>query len=221
MLLLHGYGSRKESFYYQIKHLSEKFCVTAPDFPCFGGSERTDTPWSVGDYAAWLEKFIKKLQLDSPHIIAHSFGARVAFKLLAEHKNLADRLIICGGAGIVKPRSLQYIRRVNAYRRVKKLFPKYAEKHFGSEEYKSLSPMMKESYKLIVNEDLKDCVKKICNPTLLLYGVDDTVTPPSEEGEIFHSLIAGSRLEILSGGHFGFCEYPLLYNQKISEFLER
>ena len=221
MLLLHGYGSRKESFYYQIKYLSEMFCVTAPDFPCFGGSEQADMAWSVGDYAVWLEKFIKNLQLNSPHIVAHSFGARVAFKMLSENGKLADRLVICGGAGIVKPRSLQYIRRVNAYRRIKKIFPKYAEKHFGSEEYRSLSPMMKESYKLIVNEDLRDCAKKIKNPTLLLYGADDTVTPPSEEGEIFHSLIEGSEFEILSGGHFGFCEYPILYNQKISEFLER
>ena len=221
MLLLHGYGSRKESFYYQIKYLSERFCVTAPDFPCFGGSEQTDVAWSVGDYAVWLEKFIKNLRLDRPHIVAHSFGARVAFKLLSERGELAERLVICGGAGIVKPRSLRYIRRVNAYRRVKKLFPKFAEKHFGSKEYKVLSPMMKESYKLIVNEDLKDCAKKICNPTLLLYGENDTVTPPGEEGKIFHEIIEGSQFGILPGGHFGFCEYPNIYNQKISEFLER
>ena len=221
MLLLHGYGSRKESFYYQIKHLSGRFCVTVPDFPCFGGSEQTDRAWNVGDYAVWLEKFIKSLRLCRPHIVAHSFGARVAFKLLSERGELADRLVVCGGAGIVKPRSPKYTRRVNAYRRVKKLFPKFAEKHFGSEEYRRLSPMMKESYKLIVNEDLKDCAKNIKNPTLLLYGENDTVTPPSEEGEIFHRLIADSQFEILSGGHFGFCEYPLLYNQKISEFLER
>lgn len=221
MLLLHGYGSRKESFYYQIQQLSEKFCVTAPDFPCFGGSEQTDIPWSVGDYAVWLEKFIQNTQLVRPHIIAHSFGARVAFKMLSKSQSLAEKLVICGGAGIVKPRSLKYLRRVKAYRLIKRFFPKFAEKHFGSEEYRRLSPMMKESYKLIVNEDLKDCAKSICCPTLLLYGKDDTVTPPNEEGEIFHKLIAGSQFEILPGGHFGFCEYPLLYNQKISEFLER
>ena len=221
MLLLHGYGSRKESFYYQIKYLSERFCVTAPDFPCFGASEQTDTPWGVGDYADWLEKFIKNRGLDRPHIIAHSFGARVAFKLLSGRGSLAEKLIICGGAGIVKPRSSKYVRRVNAYRRVKKLFPKFAEKHFGSEEYRRLSPLMKESYKLIVNEDLSDCVKSVKNPTLLLYGEKDTVTPPGEEGKIFHGLIEGSKFEILSGGHFGFCEYPQLYNQKILEFLER
>ena len=195
--------------------------MTAPDFPCFGGSEMTDVPWSVGDYAFWLEKFMDGLKLCRPHVIAHSFGARVAFKLLSNRGELAEKLIICGGAGLVKPRSKQYLKRVNAYRRIKKLFPKFAEKHFGSEEYRALSPMMKESYKLIVNEDLRECAKKIKCPTLLLYGENDTVTPPNEEGEIFHNLIEGSKLEILSGGHFGFCEYPLIYNQKIYEFLER
>ena len=31
----------------------------------------------------------------------------------------------------------------------------------------------------------------------LIYGENDTVTPPYEEGETFRSLIAGSRLEII------------------------
>ena len=76
-------------------------------------------------------------------ILAHSFGARVAIKLLSQRPELCGRLIITGGAGIVKPRSPQYIRRVKRYRIAKKFFPRFAEKHFGSEEYKNLSPVMK------------------------------------------------------------------------------
>lgn len=218
MLLLHGYGSKKESFYYQIKFLSQYFCVIAPDFPCFGASEGTDTPWSVGDYAAWLEKFIEKTVTDRPHVVAHSFGARVALKLLSEN-DLAEKLVITGGAGLVKPRSPRYMRRVRAYRFVKKLFPKYAERHFGSEEYRKLSPLMKESYKKIVNEDLRACAQKICNPAYLLYGENDTVTPPEEEGEIFHSLIKNSKFETMPGGHFCFSEHPDIFNKKILTFL--
>jgi len=51
---------------------------------------------------------------------------------------------------------------------------------------------MKESYKKIVNEDLKEFAKKIPNKTLLVYGKDDTVTPANEEGEIFSELIETS-----------------------------
>ena len=185
----------------------------------FGKSSPIDKPYSVDDYCGWLEDFIKKSRLESPHILAHSFGARVALKYLGGRHGDAEKLIITGGAGIVKPRSPQYMRRVKVYRRVKKFFPKFAEKHFGSAEYRTLSPVMKESYKLIVNEDLRDCAANIKNKTLLLYGRNDTVTPPSEEGEIFQKLIVGSRLSIMDGGHFCFSEHPDEFNKTVYNFL--
>lgn len=218
MLFLHGYGSKKESFHYQIEGLKSSFCVIAPDFPAFGASEAPNEIWGVKEYADWLYKFMQKA-VGRAHIVAHSFGARVAFKLLASHGKLCDRLIIIGGAGIVKPRSKEYLRRVKAYRRVKKLFPKFAERHFGSEEFRRLSPMQRESYKKIVNEDLRDCAAKIHSPTLLLYGAEDGVTPYDEEGKIFAGLIAGARLVKCEGGHFGFCEYYGEYNDRIKAFL--
>ncbi|MDE5942803.1 MAG: alpha/beta hydrolase, partial [Clostridia bacterium] len=153
---MHGYLSKKESFYYQIKFLSAFYRVTAPDFPGFGASAPITDAWSVGEYADWLERFVKAAGIEKPVIIAHSFGARVALKYLAKNPCAAEKLILTGGAGIVKPRTKEYKRRVKAYRFVKKLFPKFAEKHFGSAEYRILPPVMRESYKKIVNEDLRD-----------------------------------------------------------------
>ncbi len=220
MLLLHGYLSNKESFYYQARALEQNgFRAVIPDMPAFGASSPIDTAWSVGDYAKWLKDFIAAEGLRGSAIIAHSFGARVIFKLLAEEEGIADRLIITGGAGLVKPRSPAYIRRVKRYRAVKKLFPGYAERHFGSEEYRTLSPVMKQSYKLIVNEDLRGCASKIKVPVLLIYGSGDTVTPAAEEGKIFNSVIAGSRLEIIDGGHFCFSENSAAFNSLMLEFL--
>ena len=204
LLFLHGYLSY--------------FKVTAPDFLGFGKSSPIDRPFSVGDYSKWLSLFVKKCGLENAHIVAHSFGARVAFKYLSERET-DSKLVITGGAGLVKERSQRYIRRVKAYRRVKKLFPKFAERHFGSEEYRSLPPLMKESYKLIVNEDLRACVSKIKNKTLLIYGKDDVVTPADEEGRIFSSLLENGRLEVIDGGHFCFSEHPDEFNGKVFNFL--
>lgn len=220
MLFLHGYLSNKESFYYQLDFLAKSgYRVIAPDMPAFGQSSPIDTAWSVGDYARWLKDFISAKGLDGCAVVAHSFGARVIFKLLEREQGLVKKLVITGGAGLVKPRSPAYMRQVKRYRRIKKLFPRYAEKHFGSEEYRSLSPLMRESYKLIVNEDLRGCAAKVSVPTLLIYGASDTVTPPEEEGEIFHSLINGSRLEIIDGGHFCFSENSERFNKLLLEFL--
>lgn len=216
---MHGYLSKKESFYYQIEFLQQYFEVIAPDFPGFGASASINSAWSVGDYAEWLMRFLKAQNLTRIHILAHSFGARVAFKVLEKYPEIAESLIICGGAGIVKPRSKEYVKRVKRYRRIKKIFPRFAERHFGSAEYRTLSPVMRESYKKIVNEDLRACAASVKCRTYLLYGKDDGVTPPSEEGEIFHKLIAGSRFEVMEGGHFCFSEHPDEFNSKIYNFL--
>lgn len=189
------------------------------DFPCFGASESTEEAWGVKEYADWLLKFMDQAGLDCPHVVAHSFGARVALKLFSAEKTRVNKLVLTGGAGLVKPRTPRYMRQIKRYRRVKRLFPRFAEKHFGSEEYKSLSPLMKQSFKKIVNEDLSSCASEISAPTLLIYGKADTVTPPTEEGETFHSLIRGSTLDIMEGGHFCFSENPKEFNFKLFTYL--
>lgn len=216
LVFLHGYLSCKESFYPQIGYFSRHFRVTAPDFPGFGESDRIPAAWSVGDYADWLEGFFKEQGIVFPYVIAHSFGGRVALKCLA--RGLIDRAVLTGCAGIVKKRTMAYRIRVGGYRLVKRVSPRFAEAHFGSREYRSLSPLMRESYKKIVNEDLREEAGRIARPVLYLYGERDKETPLSS-GRILHECTAGSKLAVFKGcGHFAHLEEPLLFNLAAEEF---
>ena len=216
-MFLHGYLSSKESFYPQINYFSRRFRVTAPDLPGFGGSDRIPAAWSVGEYADWLEGFLKERGIVFPHVIAHSFGGRVAIKCLA--RGLIDRAVLTGCAGIVRRRTLSYHLRVKSYRLVRKFAPRFAEAKFGSAEYRSLSPLMRESYKKIVNEDLREEAKRIARPVLYLNGERDRETPLSSV-KILHECTAGSQLAVLKGcGHFAHLEEPLLFDLAAEEFL--
>ena len=218
LVFLHGYLSCKESFYPQIGYFSRHFRVTAPDVPGFGESDRIPAAWSVGDYADWLEGFFKEQGIVFPYVIAHSFGGRVALKCLA--RGLIDRAVLTGCAGIVKKRTMAYRIRVGGYRLVKRVAPRFAEAHFGSREYRSLSPLMRESYKKIVNEDLREEAGRIARPVLYLYGERDKETPLSS-GRILHECTAGSKLAVFKGcGHFAHLEEPLLFNLAAEEFLD-
>lgn len=217
LVFLHGYLSSKESFYPQINYFSRRFRVTAPDLPGFGGSDRIPAAWSVGEYADWLEGFLKERGIAFPCVIAHSFGGRVALKCLA--RGLIDRAVLTGCAGIVKRRTLSYHIKVKSYRLVRKFAPRFAEAKFGSAEYRSLSPLMRESYKKIVNEDLREEAKRIARPVLYLNGERDKETPLSSV-KILHECTAGSQLAVLKGcGHFAHLEEPLLFNLAAEEFL--
>jgi len=185
----------------------------------FGKSASLPYAFSVDDYALWLKDFLVEQKIENPHVICHSFGARVLLKALYKGYFSVDKIVITGGAGIVKKRTPSYKFKVWAYRTVKKVFPKFAERHFGSEEYRSLSPIMKESYKKIVNEDLSHCASKIKNKTLLVYGKKDKTTPINEEGQTFNTLIKNSTLVALDGGHFCFCDEYLKFNETVRGFL--
>ncbi len=219
LVLLHGYLAKKESFYPQIEYFSRFYRVTAPDFPGFGEAEPLSTAWSVDDYADWTLEFLRNAGIEFPNVIAHSFGGRVAVKCLSRG-NPFDRAVLCGCAGIVPKRTVSYRMRVRAYRAVKKIAPRYAEAHFGSAEYRTLSPVMRESYKKIVNEDLREDAKNIRRPVLFINGEKDGETPVSS-AKIYVSCVEGSRLFVLDGcGHFAHLEDPLSFNLAAEEFFK-
>ena len=101
---------------------------------------------------------------------------------------------------------------------MRRFAPKFAERKFGSAEYKTLPPVMKESYKKIVNEDLREDAKKIKNPVLLVQGKDDYTTPKKEALAYLKCIQKGKLVEI-QGGHFAFMDDPFTFNLIAEEFL--
>lgn len=217
MVFLHGYMSSKEAFTAQISYFSKYYRVTAFDFLGFGQSGALTSPFSVGDYAEWTKKVLRELGVLSPHVIAHSFGCRVALKMAEGRGQVFDKLLLTGPAGVILKRSLSYKIKVKTYRTVKKIFPNYAERKFGSEEYRALPPLMRESYKKIVNEDLRDCASRVTNEVLIVEGKEDTTTP-RKEAEAYLAALPNAKLEFIDGGHFAFAENPLAFNLLAEEF---
>lgn len=219
LVLLHGYLSSKEAFAAQVAYFSQFYRVTAFDFIGQGASAPLQNPYSVEDYAIWTEKALSLLGVEKPSVIAHSFGCRVLIKMAKRGRQVFDKLILTGPAGVVLPRGLRYRCKVAAYRLVKKFSPRFAEKHFGSAEYKTLSPVMRESYKKIVNEDLRADAAQIQNEILIIEGMQDTTTP-MKEAQAYLAVMQNARLKTIEGGHFAFAENPLAFNLLVEEFLE-
>ena len=219
-MLLHGYLASKECFYWQIKYFSKFYRVTAFDFPGFGKSAPLKDAWSTQDYAEFTADFFRKKGLENVRLIAHSFGGRVALRLLANEPSLIGRALLTGCAGVPPRRGLRYKLKVRTYRMVRKIAPKFAERKFGSKEYRELSPIMRESYKKIVNEDLTPLLKEIKVPVLYVFGENDTATP-LYMADILHKGTKDSGLAVMKGTtHFCFCEQPDLFNAIAREFFK-
>ena len=218
LVFLHGYLSSKEAFTAQIHYFARYFRVTAIDFVGFGGSAPLEKAFSVDDYATWTEEVLRLLGVEQPHVIAHSFGCRVAVKMASRTPNCFDKILLTGAAGVILKRSVRYHLKVKTYRLVRRVAPKFAERRFGSAEYRMLSPLMRESYKKIVNEDLRSCAARTRNSVLIIQGKRDSVTT-MKEAQAYLAAFPNATLRVIDGGHFAFVDQPLAFNLITEEFL--
>jgi pimeloyl-ACP methyl ester carboxylesterase len=75
--------------------------------------------------------------------------------------------------------------------------------------------------KSAIRHNLGDELREITAPTLLIWGKNDTITPPLVAEE-FHRLIPHSELHYINQcGHAPMMEVPAEFNRILEEFLEK
>mgnify|MGYP003571301020 CR=1 FL=1 len=212
LLFLHGYLSSRQSFAYQLEYFSKFFKVIAPDLMGFNGL-KMEYPYSLDDYARDVSRLIEGEK--RVNVIAHSFGARVLFKMLPDDR--IDRIVLTGAAGL-KPRpSLKKSVAIFRYKLRKKL--KLPTDKFGSDDYKKLDTIMKRSFVSVVNERLDGRIRNIKNPCLIVFGENDRETPVYMAKKL-NKMIDGSALVLIGrAGHFAFVDQPQYFNRIVKEFL--
>ncbi len=220
VLLLHGWGGSTQSWLPVWRDLQAHRRLINIDFPGFGQSPEPSDPWGVGDYADFLLSFLDWLGETRVDVIAHSFGGRVALVMNRRRPELIRRQVLTGAAGL---RSAQSGKEPQGKKRLydnalthKLLGEKGVEKirnfvrsHFGSEDYKNATPMMREVFQKVVAEDLAPCLDGVRASTLLLWGERDTATP-LWMGREMEKRIEDAALVVFEGaGHFAYLEqYP-------------
>ena len=79
------------------------------------------------------------------------------------------------------------------------------KKYIGSRDYKAASPVMRQTLVNVVNEDLSSYARKIEEPTLLIWGENDTEAPVSDAREL-EKIMVDAALIILPGTHYAYIE---------------
>ena len=206
ILLLHGWGQNIEMMKPVGDNFSDKYRITILDFPGFGQSEEPTAPWTIELYSLMLEEFTEKLKIKKPIMIGHSFGGRVAIRFSA--RNPIEKLILFGSPCIRIKEELPF--HVKVLKKLKQLpgmneFGEYMKQYIGSRDYKAASPIMRQTLVEVVNEDLSKFAREIEEPTLLIWGENDTEAPVNEAKEL-EKIMNDAALIILPGTHYAYLE---------------
>lgn len=218
-LLIHGWGSSIKPWQPIMPGFEGKR-VIALDLPGCGESDILKEPWELEDYCDFIVKFLDKIGVRNPVLVGHSHGGRIAIKLVAEGMVESPKLILFDSAGIPKKKSLSKKLRIYSYKFIKGVLTlplirncsegllEKARNYFGSADYKSSPPVMRQTMVKVVNRDLRPLMPQIKCPTLLIWGENDTDTPLSD-AKYMESHIPDCGLCVIKGAeHFSFIQRP-------------
>lgn len=239
VLILHGWGSDSKMMMPTAKLIRDIRTCYLVDFPGFGGSPEPQAAWKVDDYADIIEEFaIKKLDQPQFDLVVHSFGARIALKLLTRPGigPRIDKVVFTGAAGLKPKRSASfYLKKYTAktlklpfYLLPQNLREKGLEKlrntgiwkNLGSSDYQQLSGVMRQTFVACVNEHLDHLLPKVQQEILLIWGENDTATP-LDQGKRMEKLFQKSALVAIDdAGHYAFLDKPKHFASILKAYFE-
>lgn len=170
LVYLHGWGQNIEMMEPIAKPFSKKYNVLILDLPGFGLSPEPKEAWTLYDYAEMVNFFVKELKMNNPILIGHSFGGKISLCYALKYKT--NKLVLLASPYEKKISKPTF--KMKVFKILKKTpFASFAKRHMGSTDYRNASDMMRNILVKHVNLDLKDELKNIKCPTLLIWGTND------------------------------------------------
>ena len=228
MLLLHGLFGALSNWDDVIRQFSADYRIIIPMLPVY---EMPVRKAGLNELNAFLEEFINELELSDMTIMGNSLGGHIGIMYTIANQQKVKRLVLTGSSGLFentmggsypKRGSYEYIKE-----RVEYTFydPNTIGKKYIDEVFDITTSIPKcmsivSIAKSAQRNNMAEELHKIKVPTLLVWGLNDTITPPLV-GHEFNRLIANSRLRFIDHCcHAPMMENPERFNVLLKEFLQ-
>ncbi|MCC6319874.1 MAG: alpha/beta hydrolase [Phycisphaerales bacterium] len=162
-------------------------------------------------------------------LVGNSFGGHVALRIALEHAPLVDGLVLAGSSGLIEKtmvdRPEHRPSREWLTRKIGELFYDKSkmreadiDRAHAELSDKACARAMIRLSKSAKRDHLGERIGQIAQPTLLIWGRQDIVTPP-EAGEGFNRMIRNSTMEWLDNcGHAPMMERPDQFAEALLRF---
>lgn len=229
LILLHGLFGALSNFGDLIEHFRKQYKVIVPLLPLF---ELDIFHTTVGGFEKYIQRFIEVRDYTGIHLLGNSLGGHVALLHILKHPERIKSLILTGSSGLFengmgdtypKRGDYEYIRKKSE---LTFYDPAMATKELVDEVFEITNNRLKvikilSLAKSAIRNNLGEEISQIQQPTLLIWGNNDTITPPFVAKE-FNRLIPNSELFFIDKcGHAPMMEVPAEFNKILEAFLSR
>lgn len=230
VIVLHGWGANINTVLPIVNILKDRYKVYALDLPGFGESEEPKEPISSFEYAKIVKDFIVDEGIEKASFIGHSFGGKLSIIMGSKYPDMVNKIVLIDSAGLIPKRGIDYYVKVYSFKSLRFIYKNFFfwlkddkrmerfYKKFGSTDYRDSSGVMRKILVIVVNENLKDLLKDIKAPTLIIWGDEDTDTP-LYMAKTMEKEIKDSGLVVLEGaGHYSYIDDYYTFRAVINAF---
>ncbi len=229
LVLLHGLFGALSNFNPLIEHFRKTHKVVVPMLPLL---DLDLLHTSVGGLQKFVHRFIEQRDYNNIHLMGNSLGGHVALVHILKHPERIKSLILTGSSGLFengmgdtypKRGDKEYIRNKTA---LTFYDPAMATDELVNEVFEITNNRLKvikiiALAKSAIRNNLGEELSQIKQPTCLIWGNNDTITPPFV-GKEFNRLIPNSELHFVDKcGHAPMMEVPEEFNRILGAFLAK
>ena len=191
LLLVPGLGADLRIFAWLTGDLSRRCRVVSFDPRGSGRSAKPDAPYSIETMADDAAGILGALDIERSAVMGYSMGGRIALALSLRHPGLVDRLVLAATSARTPERVTAWQRFVTeVLSRIPLPTSVDPQPRYAFERQRQASRQF----------DCSNRLGEIEVPTLVIHGRADRMVPLALAREL-HAGIAGSRLEVVPGGH--------------------
>jgi pimeloyl-ACP methyl ester carboxylesterase len=229
LILLHGLFGALSNFGDLINYFKNHNKVVVPLLPLL---DMDLLHTSVGGLQKFVHKFIEYQDYQNVHLLGNSLGGHVGILHVLKQPERIKSLILTGSSGLFENGMGDTYPKRGDYDYIKKKTeltfydPKVASKELVDEVYEIVNNRLK-AIKIIalaksaIRNNLGEDINQIKQPTLLIWGNNDAITPPFV-GREFQRLIPNSELHFIDKcGHAPMMEVPEEFNRILHKFLTK
>jgi len=229
LILLHGLFGALSNFKDLLDFFSQTHKVVIPMLPLY---DLTLLDSTVTGLAKFVNRFIEHRGYGRVHLLGNSLGGHIGLIYALKHPKAVRTITLTGSSGLFENGMGETYPKRGDYEYIRKKTeltfydPGVAGKELVDEVFEIVNNRFK-ALKIIslarsaIRHNLGEELNSITAPSLLIWGRNDTITPPMV-GEEFHKLIPGSELHFIDRcGHAPMMEVPGEFNRILQEFLTR
>jgi pimeloyl-ACP methyl ester carboxylesterase len=217
VVLVHGLSGSTRWWNRNVPDLAEHYRVYLVNLPGFGALRRSGPRFVLAEATSWLLAWMEAVGLESAHLVGHSMGGYLSLRLAARRPEAVGRLVLVDPAGMPSHRTM-----------LGHFGPLLLSARYGKPSF--LPVLVRDALHAgpftllrtardLLAEDVRDDLRRVEAPTLLVWGKRDPLIPPSI-GDVMRAEIPDSRLLVIErAGHNPMFDRAEDFNRALLAFL--